>query len=277
MSVNQKINRVVSRSTKIGAKAQKAGQVLASFYAEGGKDEFAIDYLTRYGGHLAEHHYSSDNPVSAQLALDYVMDSVDVNYVPVVKGAGIPEARILTYVMEMGLMLNETLADPEAVLAVMAAMIDVAMRVNQLNRSNKVDDSWRASINKAISVTAKLGYRKAADKDDDVDAYALACAAMEQLDGDRGDYGSVTTLVEELYAALNPIFMPKKQPKIVRFSLADLEGDSAATTDETEPDPFDVKLWEDETPPEPPIVLRTVASPKETPPEPDPFDVSLWG
>ena len=275
MSVNQKINRIVSRSTKMGAKAQKAGQVLASFYAGGGKDEFAIDYLTRYGGHLAEHHYSSDNPVSAQLALDYVMDSVDVNYVPVVKGAGIPEARILTYVMEMGLMFNETLADPEAVLAVMAAMIDVAMRVNQLNRSNKVDDSWRASINKAISVTARLGYRKAADKDDDVDAYALACAAMEQLDGDRGDYGSVTTLVEELYAALNPIFV-KKQPKIVRFSLADLEGDSATTTDETEPDPFDIKLWEDETPPEPPVVLRTVASPKETPPEPNPFDVSLW-
>ena len=272
MSVNQRINRIVSRNTKMGAKAKRAGQVLASFYAENSKDEFAIDYLTRYGNCLIEHQYSADNPISAEIALAYVMDSVDTNYVPSVKSPGITEARILTYVMEMGLMFNETLADPENVLAIMAAMIDVAMRVNTLNKTNKVDDSWKVSINKAIGVTARLGYRKATYKHAYVDAYALASEAMEQLDGDRGEYGSVVTLVDELYPALNPEFKPAdSEPKIIRFTAADFDDDDDES-DAPKPNFFGGSLWSHEQP----AVLRKVSPKPEDDAPVNPFDKPLW-
>ena len=217
MSMNQRINRIISKNTHMSQKAIMAGKVLADFYENEGKHEFAIDLLKQYGDRLLTPLLTTSD------ALTNVESCVDDRYEPQTKSDGINEARILVYTMDMGTMFNESLADPASVKAIMAAMIDVAYRVNLYNKKNSVDKRSRVSINKALGITARIGYRRAVERGDYLlSPYAIASEAMEQIDGDIGDYGSVFSYAGETCVAMNGEAM-QVDPPIFTFNLGDFD------------------------------------------------------
>lgn len=202
MSLKNRINKIVSRNTHLSDKAIDAGRILANYYACDGNDEFAIDFLDHLG-RAVENHASL--PVASadynETAVRYVESSLGPDYLAELGYSGLTEGRILVYALDCVLTLHEKLADPEKSLVILAAIIDVAMRVNLRNADTDEPVLKKSSINKAVSVAAMTGYKKCLENPD-VDSYHIAVEAMEILDGDVGDYGLVPSLVDTLYANL---------------------------------------------------------------------------
>lgn len=268
MSMNQRISRIANKNTKMGPKACQAGRVLAAFYADEGKNEFAIDYLYRYGKCVMVSRTSSVN--NTEFALESVTGCVSPDYEAEVASNGINEARILTYTMEMGQTFIGTLSHAST-LAIMAAMIDVALRVDHLNKAGKADPAWKININQAINETARIGYRLATRKNANPDAYAIAVEAMDQIDGDLGEYGVVPTLVEELYATFMGKPILTREVPIFRFGPKDFD---APDQPDVKPAFFGGDLFADE---EPARTLRLVPQEEdEEDDEPPAFGGSLW-